>query len=83
MIGDRDRGTKMAKPSNLPKLSKGQRDALRKIAAGEGSFHAITGARIERALLAYPVSGFSNFIVGCNHRTADGWVLTELGQACI
>jgi hypothetical protein len=65
------------------KLSKGQRDALKAIAAGAGSFHRLIGDRLEAAGLAFPVSGIFNFLVGCNSRSADGWVLTPAGSAAI
>jgi hypothetical protein len=72
--------------SNLPKLTKGQREAIRKIADRQGSFPRVIGERLERDGLAYHVSGDFNFLIGCNCcncRTANGWVLTDLGQACI
>lgn len=73
----------MTSLSNLPKITKGQRDALKMIAEGRGSFHSSVGDRLERDKLAYPLSGLLNFLARCNCRTADGWVLTELGAACI
>lgn len=65
------------------KLTKGQREALKAIAAGDGTFHRSIGEAIERGGLAYPVRGILNFIANCNCRTANGWVLTDLGAAAI
>lgn len=63
----------------MTKLTKARRDALKQIAAREGTFHRRTGDALERAGLAYPVSGLFNFIANCNCRCASGWVLTEAG----
>jgi hypothetical protein len=69
--------------SNPPKITKGERAALWMIARREGTFHSVLGHRLQQSALAYPVSGVFNFLVGCNCRTADGWMLTDLGAAHI
>ncbi|RJP45474.1 hypothetical protein C4587_00840 [Candidatus Parcubacteria bacterium] len=60
------------------KLTKGQREALKKIAKGDGYFHRNTGARLEDARLAVPQS-FSSSI----WRNAARWRLTAFGAAAL
>ena len=65
------------------KLTKGQREALKAIAARTGTFNSSIGDKLVAGELAYPISGILNFLVGCNTRDADGWVLTSSGAEAI
>ncbi len=65
------------------KLTKGQRAALRMIAAGDCCFQKTVAGKIEALGLAVPLPTLMNMLVGCNTKDALHWRLTIEGAQAL